>query len=257
MATSLPPVSRNPAPSTTSWGIVLLEHLDEFATLAWYLVADGRLVEDTFSRTLAKLDTIPFEASIPEITYNQARDVLIAQAIAVVSDMRTEEAGDWSAEPNSMGRLPDLARLAFMLKLIIRSPEPETAKYLGVSPHEVQALVDYAIDRLSVASPVAAMRAPHQVWVSYAFESQHESSRVASTDFISRQPEATPGIHLITRLEGDDVMARVIEFHIPSGFKPRVKWVPQEELGRLVAFPNNRTTRCEIGQFSIEKGPSD
>jgi hypothetical protein len=185
MATSFAPVSLNPTPSTTLWGIVLLEHLDEFATLAWYLVADGRLVEDTFSRTLAQLDTLPFEAFIPALTYSQARDVLIAQAIAVVSDMRVKECGDWSVEPTSIGRLPDLARLAFMLKLIIRSPEPEIAKYLGVSPHEVQALVEYAIDRLSVASPVAAMRTPHQVWVSYDFESRIESSTVANTNVIS------------------------------------------------------------------------
>jgi DNA-directed RNA polymerase specialized sigma24 family protein len=185
MATSIAPVSHNPTPSTTLWGIVLLEHLDEFATLAWYLVADGKLVEDTFSRTLAQLDTIPYEASIPALTYGQARDVLIAQAIAVVSDMRIEEAGDWSVEPNSIGRLPDLARLAFMLKLIIRSPEPEVAKCLGVSLPEAQALVEYAIDRLSVVSPVAAMRTPHQVWVSYAFESRHKSSTVATTNFVS------------------------------------------------------------------------
>ena len=185
MATSFAPVSLDPTPSTALWGIVLLEHLDEFATLAWYLVADGKLVEDTFSRTLAKLDTLPFEASIPALTYSQARDVLIAQAIAVVSDMRVKESGDWSVEPNSTGRLPDLARLAFMLKLIIRSPEPEIAKYLGVSPHEVQALIEYAIDRLSVASPVAAMRTPHQVWVSYAFENRVESSTVVTTNFIS------------------------------------------------------------------------
>jgi DNA-directed RNA polymerase specialized sigma24 family protein len=164
---------------------MLLEHLDEFATLVWYLVADGKLVEDTFSRTLAKLDTIPFEASIPALIYSQARDVLIAQAIAVVSNKRIEESGDWFVEPNSLGRLPDLARLAFMLKLIIRSPEPEIAKYLGVSPPEVQALVEYAIDRLSVASPVAAMRTPHEVWVSYALESRHESSTVATTNFTS------------------------------------------------------------------------
>jgi DNA-directed RNA polymerase specialized sigma24 family protein len=99
--------------------------------------------------------------------------------------MRIDEAEGWSIEPNSIGRVPDLAQLAFMLKLIIRSPEAEIAKYLGVSPNEVQALVEYAIDRLSVASPVAAMRTPHQVWVSYAFESRHESSTVATTNFIS------------------------------------------------------------------------
>lgn len=118
MANSFAPVSLNPLPSATFWGIVLLEHLHDFAALAWYLVADGKLVEDTFSRTLAKLDAIPFEASIPALTYTQARDVLIAQAIAVVSDVRAEESGDSSAEPNSIGRLPDLARLAFVLKLI-------------------------------------------------------------------------------------------------------------------------------------------
>ena len=185
MATSFASVSVSPTPSTTLWGIVLLEHLDEFANLAWYLVADVALVEDAFSRTVAKLDTIPFEASTPALTYSQARDVLIAQAIAVVSEMRIEKSGDGSVEPNSMGRLPDLARLAFMLKLIIRSPEVEIAKYLGVSPHEVQALVEYAIDRLSVASPVAAMRTPHQVWISYAFESRNESSAVAIPHLIS------------------------------------------------------------------------
>jgi hypothetical protein len=188
---------------------------------------------------LAKLDTIPFEASIPELTYSQARDVFIAQAIAVVSDMRVEESGDWSVEPNSIGRLPDLARLAFMLKLIISSRKPEIAKYFGVSPHEVQALVECAIGHLSVASPAATMRTPHQVWVSCAFESQHDSSTVAITNFISRQPEATRRIHLITRLEGDNLMARIIEFHIPSDFKPKVKGVPQVERGRLVVFPDN------------------
>jgi DNA-directed RNA polymerase specialized sigma24 family protein len=183
LATPFASVSLNPTPSTLLWGIVLLEHLDEFATLAWYLVADGKLVDDTFSRTLAKLDTIPFEASTPALTYSQARDVLIAQATAVVSDMRIEEAGDWSVEQHSIVRLPDLARLAFMLKLIINSPEPEIAEYLGVSPHEVQALVEYAIDRVSVASPVAAMRTSHQA--SYAIESRPESSTVATSNFIS------------------------------------------------------------------------
>jgi len=173
MATPFVPVSLKPTLSTTLWGIVLLEHLDEFATLAWYLVADGKLVEDTFSRTLGKLDTIPFEVSNPAFAYSQIGDVLIAQAIAVVSDMPAEHSGDWSVEQNSIGSLPDLARLAFMLKLIIRSPEPEIANYLGVSPHELQALVECAINRLSVASPAVAMRAPHQVWLSYAFETRH------------------------------------------------------------------------------------
>src|ERR1700756_3478897 len=105
METSFPSVSFTSSSKSASWCFVLLEHLDEFTTLAWYLVADGKLVEDTFLRTLSKLDTIPFEASIPALTYSQARDVLISQAIALASEMHTEEAGDWSVEPKSIGRL--------------------------------------------------------------------------------------------------------------------------------------------------------
>jgi hypothetical protein len=156
VATSFAPVSFIPSPRVASWHFLLLEHLDEFATLAWYLVADGKLVEDTFSRTMAKLDMISFESSIPALAYNQARDVLITQAIAVLSDVRREEDENSLFQPTSLGRLPDLPRLAFMLRLIIRSPEVEVAKFLNVSPFEVQGLVKYAIDRLSVAPPLSA-----------------------------------------------------------------------------------------------------
>jgi len=34
------------------------------------------------------------------------------------------------------------------------------------------------------------------------------------------------------------VMAQVIEFYIPARFKPRVKWVPAEQRGRIIAFPH-------------------
>jgi hypothetical protein len=34
-------------------------------------------------------------------------------------------------------------------------------------------------------------------------------------------------------------MARIIEFHIPADFKPKIKCVPQEEQGRLVIFPSD------------------
>jgi len=88
MATSFTSVSFIPPPKSASWCFLLLEHLDEFATLVWYLVADGKLVEDTFARTMAKLDMTAFESSIPALAYSQARDVLITQAIAVLSDAR-------------------------------------------------------------------------------------------------------------------------------------------------------------------------
>jgi DNA-directed RNA polymerase specialized sigma24 family protein len=157
MATSFAPVSFTPALGSTSWCYLLLEHLDEFATLAWYLVADGRLVEDTFVRTMAKLDMTAFESSIPALTYSQAREVLITQAIAVLSDTRREEGENRFFQPNSLVSLPDHPRLAFMLRLIIRSSEAEVAKFLGVSPSEVQGLVKHAIDLLSVAPSVSAL----------------------------------------------------------------------------------------------------
>jgi hypothetical protein len=37
--------------------------------------------------------------------------------------------------------------------------------------------------------------------------------------------------------KGETVMARIIEFHIPANFKPKIKWMPPEERGRLVLFP--------------------
>ena len=161
MATSFASVSFTPSPRSASWCFLLLEHLDEFARLVWYLVADGKLVEDTFARTMAKLDMTAFEASSPALAYNQARDVLITQAIAVLSDARREEDESQFFQPSSIGSLPDLPRLAFILRLILRSPEMEVAKFLGLSPSEVQGLVTYAIDRLSIVPPTSALIGCH------------------------------------------------------------------------------------------------
>jgi hypothetical protein len=155
MATSFTSVSFTSSPKSASWCFLLLEHLDEFAMLAWYLVADGKLVEDTFARTIAKLDMIAFESSIPALAYSQARDVLIIQAITVLSDARREEDENQFFQPSSIGSLPDLPRLAFILRLIIRSSETEVAKFLGVSPSEVQGLVLDEIDRLSSVPPLS------------------------------------------------------------------------------------------------------
>src|ERR1700733_9922387 len=161
MATSFASVSLLPSPKSASWCFLLLEHLDEFAKLAWYLVADGKLIEETFARTLTKLDMTAFESFIPALAYSQARDVLITQAIAVLSDARREEDGNGFVRSTSVGSLPDPPRLAFMLKLIIRSSEAEVAKFLGVSPSEVQGLVGDAIDRFSAFSPIPESTGPY------------------------------------------------------------------------------------------------
>jgi DNA-directed RNA polymerase specialized sigma24 family protein len=153
MANSFASISFTPSPRSTSWCFLLLEHLDEFAKLAWYLVADGKLVEDTLARTMAKLDMTACASSIPALAYSQARNVLITQAIAVLTDAHREEDENRLFQTNSTGSLPDHPRLAFMLRLIIRSSEAEVATILGVTPSEVQGLVEHAIDRLSVAQP--------------------------------------------------------------------------------------------------------
>ena len=155
MPPSFTSASFTPQPGSASWCFLLLEHLDEFARLTWYLVADGKLVEETFVRTMAKLDTTAIESANPALVYSQAREVLITQAIAVLSDARREEDENRSSQAISPVSLPDHSRLAFMLRLIIRSSEAEVAKFLGVSPSEVQGLVEHALDRLGVGPTIS------------------------------------------------------------------------------------------------------
>jgi hypothetical protein len=32
-------------------------------------------------------------------------------------------------------------------------------------------------------------------------------------------------------------MAKVIEFYIPARFKPKLKWVPEQQRGKVLVFP--------------------
>ena len=138
------------------WCFLFLEHLNEFATLVWYLVADSRLVECVILRTLARLDSIPFDTSFPLLTYNQAYDMLITQAIAVLKlgrDQRYD--GPMFVERAFLCELPDLPRLAFLLELV---SETEVGKFRDVSASLVAELVQYASDRLGrrLPAPVGA-----------------------------------------------------------------------------------------------------
>ena len=137
------------SPGNATWCLILLEHLEEFAKLAWYLVADGGLVEETFSRTMVQLDVMPLDTTVPDLAYNQAREVLISQAIAVVASTRRDEEESGCMLPVAMGELPDLPRLAFMLRLVVRSSEAEVARFLDVTPTKVRELVKHAIDHFS------------------------------------------------------------------------------------------------------------
>ena len=148
--------------TSPSWGFLLLEYMEEFATLAWYLVADDKLVEETFARTMMRLDTIPFNASAPVQAYSQARDILITQALEVLAVVRKEDEDNRLSQPSS-GELPDLPRLAFMLIFVIRSSASEVAKLLDVTPSQVQGLVQRAIDHLVANGPLSVPITWHNV----------------------------------------------------------------------------------------------
>jgi hypothetical protein len=153
LSTSTAPVEQS---RQIEWCFLFLEHLNEFATLVWYLVADSKLVECVILRTLARLDSIPFDASLPLLTYNQAVDMLITQAIAALNlghDQRYD--GPMFVERASLCELPDLPRLAFLLEL---ASETEVGKFRDVSAFLVPELVQYATDRMGqrLPAPVGA-----------------------------------------------------------------------------------------------------
>jgi hypothetical protein len=47
-------------------------------------------------------------------------------------------------------------------------------------------------------------------------------------------------------------MAQVIEFYIPTRFKPKVKWVPPEQRGKILAFP----TDLKKSAYEITRRPA-
>jgi hypothetical protein len=91
------------------WCSLFLAHLNDFAALAWYLVADGKLVECIVMNSLKTLESIPFDASQPLLTYSQARDMLIAEGIAALN---LEHTGARFDDKLPAGDLLDLPRLA-------------------------------------------------------------------------------------------------------------------------------------------------
>lgn len=147
-------VSVGSARNKVEWSLLFLGHLDEFARLACFLVANDKLVESVIQRTMIRLDELPFDGSVPNLAYNQAREILIQQSIAVIELDRDDEA---IPMPPTLVELPNLVRLAFMLKVILRSSEGEVAKFLRVTPKRVGELVKTAIEALSLRSPSSVL----------------------------------------------------------------------------------------------------
>jgi hypothetical protein len=155
MTTIADPVTLPPASSPRSipWCYLLLDNLHEFATLAWYLVADGALVEEVFSRVMTQLDTAFFDDSDALTPYNLAREAVITQSVDVLASRRKDEEEVNVLQAGSTCELPNLPRLAFLLRFVIRSSESAVARYLDVSPSRVRELVMDEIDYLSVRGP--------------------------------------------------------------------------------------------------------
>jgi hypothetical protein len=154
------------SPQSALGCLLLLDHLEEFAKLAWYLVADDSLVVETFSRTAVQLGATPLDACNPQLSYDRAREVIISQAIGVLSSKRREEAESGIRMSTDLGELPDLARLAFMLRLVIRSSEIEVANLLNVSPMNVRKLVRDAVDHLCGNGPLSWLTVCQDAWAS-------------------------------------------------------------------------------------------
>jgi hypothetical protein len=91
------------------WCSLFLAHLNDFATLAWQLVADGMRAECIVMNTLKSLDGVPFDASQPLLTYYQAREMLINEGIAALN---LEDAGTRFDDQPHTRYLLDLPRLA-------------------------------------------------------------------------------------------------------------------------------------------------
>lgn len=92
------------------WCSLFLAHLNDFAALAWYLVADGKLVECIVMNSLKSLERIPFDASQPLLTYNLARNMLITEGIEA---LHLEHTGERFGDKLPARDLLDLPRLAF------------------------------------------------------------------------------------------------------------------------------------------------
>jgi hypothetical protein len=137
------------SPTPCSWCRLLLEHLEEFTSLAWTLVADGSLVEETFERAIVQFDATPFDETGPELAYHLARKILISHALDVLESTHTEDDESRAHRIRSLSDRSVRPRPALLLRMVIRSSANGVAEFLGVAPVEAREMVCQAINHLS------------------------------------------------------------------------------------------------------------
>lgn len=132
------------SPNARKWCYRLLEFLDDFTTLAWYLLADSDLVEVVLLRSLVEVQkntTVPNDVTS---AYAELQRTIIREAIEVLAEVSQQE-GKTNWCPRPARDVPDIARLTLVLRLIFQCPETEVADYLRVSSVDVQGLMLDAI----------------------------------------------------------------------------------------------------------------
>jgi hypothetical protein len=115
----------------SAWCYFLLAHFDHLVNLVWFLVADPILVEHVMIHALVQLETIPFDASDALLAFEQARRVLISEAVGVLNAQRESAVAHG---PEKVDDPPDFRRLAFVLAQVSQSPAhsslPETQELI-------------------------------------------------------------------------------------------------------------------------------
>lgn len=89
-------------------------------------------------------------------------------------------------------------------------------------------------------SPSALTERCENIGDVFLFPSLAVSGWNSACSLFRRAPQVSPELtddKVLGRL--GNVMAHVIEFYIPARFRPKVKWVPQEQQGKVIAFPSD------------------
>ena len=100
-----------------AWNSFFLAHLEPLATLAWYLVVDGAVVETVVLQSVTDLANESFEAEHPIAAYNKAREAIIAQSLPMVATCgRTSRA---IRKAQETAPFPDFSRLEMTLQQML------------------------------------------------------------------------------------------------------------------------------------------
>jgi hypothetical protein len=103
-----------PSLPSAAWCSVLLTHLDTFATMAWYLVADGQVVERVLLRSFDRLADIRRNSWSHTESYSQTRDIVIVESLAAID--KPNSMRPCKSSPCVGGKPPDVPRLESLLR---------------------------------------------------------------------------------------------------------------------------------------------